>query len=279
MMRDFLIGIVGNGFVGGATALFKCRDVDILIYDSLPEKCSKGVMSLKDIGAADIIFVCLPTPMDKDGECHTEIVRQSIIDIRNSGYKGSIIVRSTVPVGFCDENFVGFMPEFLTEANWQSDFKNTRTWVISGNNVDIERMTRLINLAFDNSVIETNLIDILTTKEAELLKYTRNCFLATKVSFFNEIYQYCQAQGVDYNKLIASVVKDDRIGRSHTSVPGPDGKFGLGGSCFPKDLASLKHQMIEKGTDPKIISAVIARNSEIDRPAKDWTDLKGRAVL
>lgn len=278
-MNNFSIGIVGNGFVGRATSLFKCRDIDVLIYDKRKDLCSEGVTKVEDLFGAELIFICLPTPMEQDGSCHTEIVESAILEIRQKGYKGSVIVRSTVPVGFSEKNLVGFMPEFLTEANWPTDFKNTSCWIISGNNQDVTRLRNLINIAFDNSVINTNLIDILTTKEAELLKYVRNCFLATKVSFFNEIYQFCKVLGIDYNHLMESVLKDDRIGRSHTKVPGPDGYLGRGGSCLVKDMFSLSCQMKKFGTQPIIIDAANLRNSEIDRKEKDWNSLIGRAVI
>ena len=73
-------------------------------------------------------------------------------------------------------------------------------------------------------------------REAEMSKYVRNCFLATKVSFFNEIYTICQASNINYDNMIEGVKCDHRIGDSHCQVPGSDGKYGFGGTCFPKDL-------------------------------------------
>ena len=278
-MVNFTIGVIGNGFVGRATSLFRCRDVDVLNFDTNPKLCSEGVSCLSDLLQADIVFICLPTPMEKNGSCHTKIVEKAIKDLRAGNYKGSIVVRSTVPVGFCDKNCVSFMPEFLTESNWENDFRTTRTWTIAGNNIDTNRLKTLISLAFDNSVIETNLIDCLTNKEAELVKYTRNCFLALKVSFFNEIYQFCQAVGIDYNRLVSSVVKDERVGKHHTKVPGPDGSTGWALSCLPKDTSSLSFQMKSVNCQPIMIDAAILRNNQIDRISADWKNLKGRAVV
>jgi len=112
---------------------------------------------------------------------------------------------------------------------------------------------------------------------AEMVKYFTNCFLATKVGFANEMKQICDQHTIDYDKVVEYALYDKRIGTSHLSTPGPDGKMGFGGSCFPKDLNALVVVAKQCGVDPKILQAVWEKNLEV-RPEKDWELLKGRAV-
>jgi UDPglucose 6-dehydrogenase len=114
--------------------------------------------------------------------------------------------------------------------------------------------------------------------EAELTKYFCNCFLATKVSFANEMKQLCDSLGADYERVVESSVYDDRIGNSHLAVPGPDGSWGFGGSCFPKDINALIYTMGRHHITPTVLNAVWQKNLEV-RPQKDWENLKGRAVI
>ena len=114
---------------------------------------------------------------------------------------------------------------------------------------------------------------------AETTKLVRNTFLATKVSFFNEIETFCKAKNVNYEVLANMVALDERINKSHMTVPGPDGKRGFGGTCFPKDINSFLYQMQNMGLPATVIESVIFRNEKIDRPEKDWSSNKGRAVV
>jgi UDPglucose 6-dehydrogenase len=123
------------------------------------------------------------------------------------------------------------------------------------------------------------ILSIVNTSTAESIKYFRNCFLSTKVSFCNEFESFCKAKGVDYDIVSGYATNDPRIGSSHSSVPGHDGKRGFGGTCFPKDMASLEFQMKESGVESKIISGANDRNNNIDRKEKDWNLDKGRAVI
>jgi UDPglucose 6-dehydrogenase len=110
-----------------------------------------------------------------------------------------------------------------------------------------------------------------------MIKYVTNTFLATKVSFANEMYQICEGLDIDYDKVIEYARYDDRLGNSHWSVPGPDGDFGYGGHCFPKDLAALKYVADEMNVSSTMISATIDKNKEV-RTDKDWEKQIGRAV-
>ena len=105
---------------------------------------------------------------------------------------------------------------------------------------------------------------IANEKEASVIKYTINSFLATKVMFFNQIYQMSQDNNLDFNKIINAVGSDPRIGQSHTRVPGFDGKFGFGGACFPKDTLAF----IEYNDNLTVLAEAVARNNEIRKVYK-----------
>ena len=110
-----------------------------------------------------------------------------------------------------------------------------------------------------------------------MVKYTTNTFLTVKVSFANEIKQICDKVGVDYDKVTEYATYDDRLGYSHWSVPGPDGKYGFGGSCFPKDINALIAVCKKLDIPCETLSGAWDTNLKV-RPEKDWEQLKGRAV-
>lgn len=241
--------------------------------------------NFEDLKDSDIIFICVPTPMLKDGSCYTKIVESVLSDIKSLQTSAHIVVRSTIPIGSCKEWGVHFMPEFLTEANWKNDFYNCEYWVI-GVNQDCKdymdfylKYSNLINYAFINKCINSNQIRCVTTQEAEAIKYFRNCFLATKIGFCNEFYRFCNARDISYNKVSEIACLDNRITSHHSKVPGPDGRTGFSGHCLPKDLNSMIYQMYQSEVKPIILQSVKIRNEDIDRVDKDWEKDKGRAVI
>lgn len=274
------IGIIGNGFVGAATKLFKCSHVKAYVYDILPEKCDPiGLTFSEMLNQIDIVFICLPTPMSTSGECHTAIIEKVINDIRQSSVKRvtpHIILRSTVPPGVCERLSVHHMPEFLTEKNWKSDFENTGEWIVGLNHAadDCDHLKKLMELllllAKKNGNIQHNNVTFCTTRESEMVKYVRNAFLATKVSFFNEMEEFCCKSDIDFEKVRKMTVSDNRIGESHTKVPGIDGNRGFAGTCLPKDAHSLLHEMQKIPMTSFILENVLKRNEECDRPQQEW---------
>tara|TARA_Y100001938_G_C8098930_1_gene440151 strand:- start:2982 stop:3788 length:807 start_codon:yes stop_codon:yes gene_type:complete len=264
------VGVVGNGYVGKATALMaKGHNVKFHDNDESKSDCSLSELAY----SSDLIFICVPTPMDEDGSCCTDIVRTVAGNLRISGVgSDKVVIRSTVPMGTCNEFESNFMPEFLTEKNWEQDVINCKEWVFGVHD------KKNFNKSLIEELVGGAKIHYCTTQEAELCKYVRNCFLATKVSFFNEIYEFCEKSNLDYEKVKHLTLLDERINSSHTQVPGPDGRKGFGGTCFPKDMSSLNHQMVEKEILSYIIASAISRNKNTDRPEQDWKKDKGRAV-
>lgn len=275
------IGIVGHGFVGSATRYFSNSSVDVFIYDRDDAKCSPPGTTIEVVAGCKIVFVCVPTPMATDGSCSTRIVESVIASIREHG-DPYIIVRSTVPIGFCARHKVAFMPEFLTEARYIDDFRSTPLWIIGNDHPEdgdfTDAVDSLIRAAHADGEIESDKTKYMPTRNAEMLKYFRNCFLATKVAFCNEVAVLCARHNIDYNEMASHACSDARIGHSHRVVPGPDGRRGFGGSCFPKDVASLIAQCSAIGCESPVLSAVMDRNVRIDRCEQDWKELRGRAV-
>jgi UDPglucose 6-dehydrogenase len=278
------IGIMGHGFVGSATALLKCFDIDVIIYDICPEKCDPIGTTLRDMAKCDLIFVCVPTPMMESGKCHLGIVEKAVSSLKDviDENKTQIIIRSTVPPGTSKFLNCYFMPEFLTERNWPIDFKTCQHWIVGllGKFSDYDvriKMYTIIQKAKQNHRIDYDNLHFVLTDEAELTKYCRNTFLSVKVSFFNEIYEYCQSKGINFENVREMTTYDPRIGTSHSFVPGPDGKLGYGGTCFPKDTNALYYNMKEIGMESYMTKATVERNSRVDRPIIDGD--KGRAFI
>ncbi len=274
------IGIVGQGFVGSAireglksTFLIETYDK----YDQDKSTC-KNLEQLCE--KVFIIFLCLPTPMRKDGSCDLSILK-SVVEEINSIASGDhiLVIKSTVPPGTTSKlneiykNIkLVFSPEFLTEANSFEDFKNQNRVIVGGPRPASTIVKNLFRVAFPK-------IDIIKTgsNTAEMVKYFANCFLATKVSFANEMRQICEQVDIDYDKVVEYSLYDKRIGKTHLSSPGPDGRLGFGGSCFPKDINALIYFAKHAGVNPAVLQAVWNKNLEV-RPEKDWENLKGRAV-
>ena len=277
------IGIVGQGYVGSAVKEVFSKHYDVETYDLDKDKCS--VDYLEDIvELSNIIFVCVPTPMKKDGSCDTSIVEAVVKDINDMvvsrNVSGRIVaIKSTIPPGTtnrlnkeCKNISVIFNPEFLTEANFIDDFKNQNRIIIGGERPSTTKLRQVYSLVFPNTpIIKTG------SKTAEMVKYFTNTFLATKVSFANEMYQICEGLGIDYDKVVEYSTYDERLGKSHWAVPGPDGKLGFGGSCFPKDINALIHLAGQLDLCPDVLLGVWEKNLEV-RPEEDWKELKGRAV-
>ena len=278
------IGIVGQGYVGTAVKEVFSKYYNVETYDLDKDKCS--VDYLEDIvELSNIIFVCVPTPMKKDGSCDTSIVEAVVKDINDMvvsrNVSGRIVaIKSTIPPGTtnrlnkeCKNISVIFNPEFLTEANFIEDFKNQNRIIIGGPRPATTTLRQVYSLVFPNvPIIKTG------SKTAEMVKYMTNTFLATKVSFANEMFQICDELGIDYDKVVEYSTYDERLGKSHWAVPGPDGHYGFGGSCFPKDINALIKVAEKMGVPANVLISAWDTNLNV-RPEEDWKELKGRAVV
>ena len=278
------IGVIGRGFVGtaveyGFSAQTGC-DAELRSYDINP---SRSTHTLEDtVNNSDVIFVSVPTPSNPDGSMHLEILESALDAIKDVYQSNAIIlIRSTVVPGttrklqekYLDLPLV-FNPEFLTERSAKFDFINQSRFILGGDPKYTNKIANLYKWRFGDSVpcIETNY------ETAEMIKYMNNCFFATKVSFMNEMKLIADKVGVDWNTAVDGFVRDGRIGHSHLAVPGPDGKLGFGGSCFPKDIQAIISLGSELGIDMNTLKGAWNTNCQV-RPEKDWEQQKGRAVI
>lgn len=275
------IGIIGQGFVGNAVYQKFKNYYDVLTYDLDESKSNSNVNEI--IYKCENIFLCLPTPMNKDGSCNINIVEQVLagIDLTtdNLETERNIIIKSTIPPGttakwnllFESLNIV-FNPEFLTERNAIKDYENQNRIILGGVRPATTELKRVFSKVFPKAhIIKTD------STHAEMVKYLTNTFLSVKVSFANEIFQLCDGLGIDYDKVVEYATYDERLGKSHWNVPGHDGDFGFGGHCFPKDLKALLYLTEKLGTINNVLCATNETNNNV-RKNRDWEGMKGRAV-
>ena len=282
------IGIVGNGFVGSAVRYgFSPNvgvDADVRVYDKDHNKSTHTLEEV--IIESDIIFLSVPTPSNQDGTMNVDIVDSVLndIDTMNSTMVdevGIILLRSTVTPGTTSNlqkkypNLrIVFNPEFLTERSANFDFINQNRFILGGSSDDVIEVSELFRERFGSSlsIIETNY------ETAELIKYMTNTFFATKISFLNDMKLLADKCGVIWEDALEGFVRDGRVGHSHLNVPGHDGKYGFGGSCFPKDIQALINFGNELGLEMSVLKGAWETNLKV-RPEKDWEQLKGRAVV
>jgi len=288
------ITVVGTGYVGLVTGTclaetgntVTCVDIDetkvnklkngkITIYEpgleklferNLKEERLQFTTNLKQgIKEAEIVFLALPTPPGEDGSADLRYVLGVAEDMGKllTDYK-VIIDKSTVPVGTAEKvheaiakNYRGEFdvvsnPEFLREGVAVDDFMKPDRIVIG---TVSDRAKKLLEQLYAPYVRQGNPIIFMDERSAELTKYAANSFLATKISFMNEIAQLCERLGADVDMVRKGIGSDDRIGRRFL-FPG----IGYGGSCFPKDVKALVHSSWEVGYDFRILDAVMDVN-------------------
>jgi nucleotide sugar dehydrogenase len=279
------IGIIGRGFVGSAVEFgFSAQtgcDAEVRIFD---KDSSKSIHTLSEtVNKSDFIFLSVPTPSNPDGSMHLGILEAALQDIEsvNKRKDNVVLIRSTIIPGttkklqnkFKKLNLV-FNPEFLTERSAKFDFINQSRFILGGRKKYTRMVADLYRWRFGDSVpcIETNY------ETAELIKYMNNCYFATKVSFLNEMKLVADKCKADWDIAVEGFIRDGRIGHSHLSVPGPDGKLGFGGSCFPKDIQAMINFGDTLELELNTLVGAWATNLKV-RPEKDWENLKGRSIV
>lgn len=309
------ITVVGTGYVGLVTGTCLaetgnhvcCVDIDerkvnklksgqVTIYEpgleklfdrNLKEERLSFTTNLKEgIEEAEIIFLALPTPPGEDGSADLKYVLGVAEEIGKilTDYK-IIVDKSTVPVGTAEKvhkaiakNYTGEFdvvsnPEFLREGVAVEDFMKPDRIVIGTNS---EKAQKLLNELYGPYVRQGNPIIFMDERSAELTKYAANAFLATKISFMNEIAQLCERLGADVDMVRKGIGSDDRIGKRFL-FPG----IGYGGSCFPKDVKALIYSAKEAGYDFDILNAVTDVNETqkshlVTKIKRYFTNLKGK---
>lgn len=286
-VSDMVVGVVGFGYVGKAVEAFFSNQCKTLVYDKFVSDIKLNTLE-EVVGESNVIFVSVPTPMNKDGSCNTSIVEEVLSNIMLAANKVGrdtnefiVVSKSTVPPGFTKAQKektklrLVFSPEFLTEKNSITDFANTNRMLAGGDEIDTTIVLKLFEPKM-GATAALIMCDDPTT--LELVKLFANGVLATKVMFANEFALVCEKLNVDYTEIMTLACLDKRIGYSHLHVPGHDGYKGFGGSCFVKDLNSLKSTAKKLGTGERLFTTILERNNEI-REEKDWEKMIGRVVL
>ena len=257
------LGIIGKGFVGSAVAHGFDKDCDQVIVD--PKYTDNEITDVLD---CKLVFVCVPTPPNEDGSINVDIVNDVLIELSMRDYKGVVVVKSTIIPDYLHEfkkEFdlkIVYNPEFLTELNANEDFKNPPFQVFGGKWRDCEVVEKAYLRHSSVRIVPTFKVDLTT---ASLLKYTINSWLATKVTFFNELKQLHElgSSMVSWEQFTDMLSRDERMGSSHMKVPGPDGQPGFGGHCFPKDTEALLHYANNKNIKMSVLRKAVQTNKKL----------------
>ena len=245
------IGIAGYGYVGKAHELMFKDSHDIIISD--PAKGEYG-----NLKYADAIIVCVSTPA-KEISGHCDVT--NVCDVIDEAPDVPILIKSTIsPEGWrlikdtCHNKDITFSPEFLRAAHWREDATNKKDFYFGGSSCNF--WSDLFVKALGN--INVN---IGTPEELILTKQLRNSFLALKVSFFNQVYDYCKGEGVDFEAVRKFITQDSRIGDSHSNVTT---ERGFGGHCLPKDtLATVRSAVTSAETRMTLLEEALDYNNSV----------------
>ena len=251
--------IAGYGFVGKAVANALKEEHQVIAID--PQYNEYKIADHLD---ADGIIVCVGTPSTLMGDCDSEALFEVLAQIP---VYMPVLVKSTATPDVINslvqrfpEHSICYNPEFLTAANANNDFLNQKYMILGGE--DPESFWQEL---FQSVLKECKLYFYCTPVEASVAKYAVNSFLATKVAFFNQLNELCETNDIDFESVRRLVAHDPRIGPSHTLVPGPDGKLGFGGACFPKDTWAFTNFAKRAGVPQTIISSAVMYNDKIRR--------------
>ena len=248
------ICIIGIGMVGSQVkSWFK----DALTYDT--EKQSN---TWKECLQADCFFVCVPTPYKENKEYDLSILEKVIADIPDNKI---VVIKSTVNPGTTDDfqnkypnkKFL-FNPEFLTELSANEDFKHPKMQILGVSKESYDLASKIILMLPPAPIMR-----VVSLIDAEWVKKIRNSFYATKVVFFNQIYDIIQkTEPADYETIRSIVVEDPSIGNSHSFIF-HKGYRGYGGACLPKDTNSLIDFAKNKGASPELLEKVKEINNKL----------------
>jgi len=250
-MENKNILIAGYGFVGKAFESLLKNKYNIIIHDPV-----LGYNA--HVQQIDAVIVCVSTPPRPDGSCEMK----NVYEVIETAPDVPILIKSTISLegwDFLQETFpnkqITFSPEFLRAETALEDLRSSRYFYLGGGDTDFW------DSVFKN-VFDQYFSSIEDPRELILAKYFRNAFLATKVSFFNQVYDLCKATGIHYTSVQHFICADDRIGHSHTDITK---ERGYGGHCFPKDVNAILKTAERNNVDLSIIKESKNYNNKIRR--------------
>jgi UDPglucose 6-dehydrogenase len=311
------ICVIGVGYVGLVTAACFAdlgnRVVALDVDEKRVENLKKGIMPIYEPGLEELVkrntksnrltfttsysdalkgaefaFIAVGTPSDVKGNADLKYVASAAESIAKHMTAPLVIInKSTVPIGTGDwvadivtkaqpkpiKFAVVSCPEFLREGSAIGDFMSPHRNVIGSLDRDAADKVAQLHLPLRSPIVITDL------RTAEMIKYASNAFLATKISFINELADLCEVVGADVKEVAAGMGYDARIGRHFL-----DAGLGWGGSCFPKDVEALAYMAKERGLEPRILNEVMnvnyGRRKEVTNHVKDMLggDLKGKTI-
>jgi len=249
--------IAGYGFVGKAVLNTLKSNYNCVVVD--PKYTTTEIQHHPD---ADGIIICVGTPTTDDGICDIGSIANCLDLIPTTM---PVLIKSTVvPSALVElenlykDHSIVYSPEFLRAKTADFDFANQQFVVLGGEDID-----GFWQELFTPVLSKCKMYFKCSTVEAATIKYTINSFLATKVAFFNSIFDLCQQNGSDYDIVRQIVTHDPRIGNSHTLVPGVDGERGFGGHCFPKDTKALIRYANGLNTPLEILETAVEYNKKV----------------
>jgi UDPglucose 6-dehydrogenase len=257
------VGIIGLGFVGNALLNGLNKKTEVFKVDP---KLQTTISDLNNFNP-EIIFICVPTPMDADGTQDLDILNKVISEINSYKFESIIVLKSTVlpsHIKRIENRCAKFIynPEFLRENHASEDFINS-SLIVFGGNIDLGKSLGYFYKEYTKCIHDEYLY--MDSISASLIKYSVNSFLSTKVIFFNQLNEIFLESGSDnkWEDLTKALAKDPRIGTTHMNVPGHDGRVGFGGACFPKDTNAFYNYSVELKKPFSLLNEVIKINNQL----------------
>ena len=257
------IAIVGYGFVGKALKNAIHKSVEVFIVDPVLGTNIKDLIQFKP----EFIFVCVPTPMLDNGSQDCSIIELVINEIAEEKLKSIVVIKSTILPNFLNAFSLKIKsllcnPEFLREKFANSDFINSELILIGG---DTKLSNKLRDFYIQHTKCNSKNFKLTDLISASLIKYAINTFLATKVIFFNQLFNIFNNSNSSssWDDFINIISSDSRIGDSHMQVPGHDNRLGFGGPCFPKDCNALHAYSKDINQEFSLLAQALLINNDI----------------
>lgn len=257
------VGIIGYGYVGRATGHAFSQVAEVAWHD--PQIV--GSRAFDELARwAEVLFVCVPTPMSDTGAAHLGIVREVVDQLAHLRITKPVLLKSTVPPGTtealarsCPALALAFCPEFLRENSHLEDASAPARVVLGWTSTSTALTRAVVRDLYMRRFPSVPCVE-LPSVAAEFLKYASNALFGVKVSFANEMADLASRLGVDWEAVRAALVLDPRVGDGHLAVPGPDGRCGFGGSCLPKDMAGLLAVAAALNVELELVATAVRTN-------------------